>query len=304
MYNPQLETFIRVADAGSFIKAAEDLFITPPAVIKQINSLEASLDLKLFIRTHRGLTLTQAGTSLYRDAAYMIRYGKESVQRARDAMRTAENLIRIGTSPLTPGQFLVDLWPKIHPLCPNMKFTLVPFENTPENAREILRNLGQNIDLVAGVFDEAFLASRHCSALELFQAPVRCAVSIRHRLAGKESIALDDLAGEDLMLIRRGWNRHVDQMRDDISAHCPHIHITDFDFYNVDAFNQCEHNNAVMMAIDNWLHVHPMFHLLSVQWDYTIPFGLLHSPTPSDAVEHLLQAVRSTLSPDARIQAE
>lgn len=39
MYNPQLETFIRVADAGSFNKAAEQSFITPTAVIKQINLL-------------------------------------------------------------------------------------------------------------------------------------------------------------------------------------------------------------------------------------------------------------------------
>lgn len=37
MYNPQLDTFIKVADAGSFNKAAEDSFITPAAVIKQIN---------------------------------------------------------------------------------------------------------------------------------------------------------------------------------------------------------------------------------------------------------------------------
>lgn len=44
MYNPQLETFISVADAGSFNKAAEQLYITPPAVIKQINLLETSLD--------------------------------------------------------------------------------------------------------------------------------------------------------------------------------------------------------------------------------------------------------------------
>ncbi len=41
MYNPQLETFIRVADAGSFNKAAEQAYITPTAVLKQINLLEA-----------------------------------------------------------------------------------------------------------------------------------------------------------------------------------------------------------------------------------------------------------------------
>ena len=48
MYNPQIETFIKVADAGSFNKAAEELYITPTAVIKQINLLESSLDLVLF----------------------------------------------------------------------------------------------------------------------------------------------------------------------------------------------------------------------------------------------------------------
>ena len=40
MYNPQLETFIKVVDRGSFSKAAEDLFISPSAVIKQINILQ------------------------------------------------------------------------------------------------------------------------------------------------------------------------------------------------------------------------------------------------------------------------
>ena len=64
----QLETFLRVADAGSFSKAAGEAYITPTAVIKQINLLEESLGVKLFDRSHRGLTLTKAGQSLYQDA--------------------------------------------------------------------------------------------------------------------------------------------------------------------------------------------------------------------------------------------
>lgn len=67
MYNPQLETFLRVADAGSFNKAAEESYITPTAVIKQINLLEESLGVKLFDRSHRGLQLTKAGRSMYQD---------------------------------------------------------------------------------------------------------------------------------------------------------------------------------------------------------------------------------------------
>lgn len=72
MYNPQLETFLRVADAGSFNKAAEESYITPTAVIKQINLLETSLDVKLFERTHRGLILTKAGKSLYQDTKLLF----------------------------------------------------------------------------------------------------------------------------------------------------------------------------------------------------------------------------------------
>ncbi len=48
MYNPQLKTFLCVAEAGSFNKAAEQLFITPTAVIKQINLLESNLQVQLF----------------------------------------------------------------------------------------------------------------------------------------------------------------------------------------------------------------------------------------------------------------
>ena len=107
MYNPQLQTFIRVADAGSFNKAAEESYITPTAVIKQINLLETDLDVKLFERSRRGLTLTKAGQSLYNDAKYIIRYCKDSVTRAKNAMHDVDDVIRIGTSPMTPSQILM-----------------------------------------------------------------------------------------------------------------------------------------------------------------------------------------------------
>jgi len=94
MYNPQLETFIVVAEVGSFNKAAEKLFISPPAVIKQINALERDLDVQLFRRTHRGLILTAAGHSMLQDARYVIQYCKDSVTRAKNAMQESEEVIR------------------------------------------------------------------------------------------------------------------------------------------------------------------------------------------------------------------
>lgn len=295
MYNPQLETFLCVAEAGSFNRAAERLYISPPAVIKQINLLEESLDLQLFVRTHRGLILTEAGKSLYQDTKYIIQYCKDSVTRAKNAMQKSENVIRIGTSPMTPAQVLVDLWPKLQDYCPDTKFRLVPFDNTPENAREILANLGQNIDVVAGIFDETMLEFRQCAGLELSKEPICCAVSVHHRLAQKESLTISDLYGENLMLMRRNWSHHVDLLRDDIWKNHPQIHIVDFDFYDVAAFNQCENNNCVLMAVENWRYVHPLLKILRVDWDYTIPFGLLHAPKPSAVVKQFLKAVQRAM---------
>ena len=291
MYNLQLETFLCVAELGSFNKAAERMYISPPAVIKQINLLEESLHLQLFIRTHRGLQLTKAGQSLYQDAKYIIQYCKDSVTRARNAMQESADIIRIGTSPMTPAQVLVDLWPKLQADCPDTKFQLIPFDNTPENAREILANLGRNIDVVAGIFDETMLNLRQCAGLELSKEPICCAVSIHHRLAQKDRLTVRDLYGENLMLMRRNWSHYVDLLRDDLWKNHPQVHIVDFNFYDVGVFNQCENNNCVLMAVEKWQYVHPLLKVLPVDWGYTIPYGLLHSPTPSPVVKRFLQAI-------------
>ena len=295
MYNPQLETFIRVADAGSFNKAAEQSYITPTAVIKQINLLENGLNVKLFERTHRGLTLTKAGISLYQDAKYIISYCRDSVIRAQNAMQEDISVLRIGTSPMTPAQILVELWPKIHTLCPEIKFQLIPFDNTPENAREILGNLGKNIDVVVGIFDETMLDLRRCAGVEISREPICCAVSIHHRLAEKNKLAVRDLYGENLMLMHRGWSHYVDELRDDIWEKHNQINIVDFDFYNVDMFNRCENSNDVLMATKTWTNVHPLLKIIPVEWEYSIPYGLLHSPKPSDTVKRFLSVVQAMM---------
>lgn len=290
MYNPQLDTFLKVADAGSFNKAAEEMYITPTAVIKQINLLEGALNVKLFERTHRGLTLTLAGKSLYQDAKYIVKYCEESVIRAKNAMQSDMNVIRIGTSPMTPAQLLMGLWSKIQIYCPNLKFELIPFENTPENAREILGNLGKNIDVVGGIFDEAMLNLRSCSGLELSREPFCCAVSIHHRLAAKDKLSIEDLYGENLLLMKRNWSSYIDRLRDEIWKNHSQINIVDFDFYNMSIFNRCENSNDVLLAIPGWANVHPLLKVIPVDWDYSIPYGLLHSPKPSPTVKELLKA--------------
>ena len=89
----------------------------------------------------------------------------------------------------------------------------------------------------------------------------------------------------------REWSHYVDQLREDLWKNHPQIQIVDFDFYDVEVFNQCENNNFALIAIENWKYVHPLLKILPVEWDYTIPFGLLHSPEPSPTVRNFLKAV-------------
>lgn len=291
MYNPHLETFLIVADSGSFSKASKKLFISPTAVIKQINLLEEEIGFSLFYRDNKGITLTEAGKSFYDDATYLVQYAKDSIMRAKSAEKKANHVIRIGTSIMTPCQFLLRIWSSIQQYCPEIRFKLISFENTPENAREILINLGKNIDIVAGIYDKGFLMERQCNALELKKVPICVAVPIHHPLASKDMINIKDLHGENLMLVRQGWNSYIDCLRNDLLENHSKINIIDFQFYNIDVFNCCESNGNLLMAIETWSNIHPLLKVIPVNWDYTIPFGIMYSLNPSRDVKKFIKNV-------------
>lgn len=296
MIDPKLETFVLVAECGSFNKAANEAYISPSAIIKQINALENALDLKLLVRTHKGLALTPAGKSLYEDAKYLIQYVEKAKERAEKAMLEKDDVIRIGTSPMTPPQFLVDIWPRIYKKNPNLKYRFVPFENTPENAREILLNLGQNIDIVFGIFDEGLLDYRHCKATKLEQLPLCLGVSVNHPLARKDRLSFEDLKDETILMISRNRWKSMDDLRDDIQKNHPEIKIEDFDFYCTEVFNQCELENKLLVCVDKWKYVHPLMKIIPVDWDHSTPFGVFHPENPPIKVDQFIEELKEQLT--------
>lgn len=121
-------------------------------------------------------------------------------------------------------------------------------------------------------------------------------MSIHHRLADKNRLSVEDLYGENLMLMHRGWSQYVDLLRDDIRQNHSDINIVDFDFYSVDVFNRCENTDDVLMAVQAWENVHPLLKVIPVDWTHSIPYGLLHSPEPSESVQRFLTAVKTVLN--------
>ena len=83
MFNQQIHTFITVAESGSFSKAADNLYITTVSVMKQINSFEKHVGVKLLTRTNHGVKLTEAGKKLYEAGKHIISYSENAIENLR-----------------------------------------------------------------------------------------------------------------------------------------------------------------------------------------------------------------------------
>ena len=153
MYNPMLDTFIAVCDYGSFTKAAEHLYISPTAVMKQMNALESHLNLKLIERTPAGVHVTPAGDVIYRDAKFMIDYSKKSIAAANAATHTYDTTFCVGTSLLNPAKPFMDLWYRINQSFPDYKLHLVPFEDNHKGILSEIKKLGEKFVFLIGVCD-------------------------------------------------------------------------------------------------------------------------------------------------------
>ena len=292
MFDGKLETFVKVAADGSFTKAAEGLYITPTAVMKQINALEAELAVTLFERTNHGLRLTPAGESFLRDARYLLEYADRAVQKARE-IDEGENRrsIRIGTSVMTPAKFILDVWSRIQSRMPDLKIELIPFENNPVNSVEILRNLGQHIDIVAGLYDENFLKERRCLAAHMYDKKILLAVPVAHALSAETIITAEKLKNRKVLFIRRGWNRYIDDLRGKLEA-CG-VKTEDFEMFNMSAYNRAVTENTPIITVEGWEDVHPLLRLIPVDWEDSVPFGVFYSPTPAKLVKKFIGLLSS-----------
>lgn len=115
--------------------------------------------------------------------------------------------------------------------------------------------------------------------------------SINDSNAGEITGHGSDSFGENLMLIKRGWNGLVDALRDDLMQNYPQINIIDFPFYDITVYNRCENEGNIMMSNISSSSIHPLLKTIPVDWDHIIPFGIIHSPKPSPTVKEFLQAV-------------
>ncbi len=280
MYNPLLDTFIAVADCKSFTKAADKLYISPTAVMKQMNTLENHLNLKLIERSPSGVSLTPAGEMIYRDAEFIIDYSKKSIAAAQNMAHAHDATFCVGISLLNPAKPFMDLWYRINQSFPDYKLHLVPFEDNHEGILSEIKKLGEKFDFLIGVCDSKMWLSL-CQFMPLGRYKKMVAVSREHRLASKKLINIEDLYGETLMMVSPGDSGANDFIRSDLEKNHSQIKIEDTPhFYDLSVFNRCAETGNVLLTIKCWQDVHPGLVSIPVNWDYSIPYGLLYSLDP------------------------
>lgn len=184
-----LEYFAKIAAHGNVRRTAEDLDMSPAALSKCLRRLEGALAAKLVLRTPKGVQLTAVGAGLLAQIE-RIRLTMDDVVREAEALSTGiAGRVRIGTSPLVAEETYL-AYSDLLRTAPKVAITL----DVSDNDLLIPSLQRGELDLVLNLLGEAPVPG--CVAETLFHDDIVVFGSRSHRLAGRKSVAMEDLVPE------------------------------------------------------------------------------------------------------------
>jgi LysR family transcriptional regulator, benzoate and cis,cis-muconate-responsive activator of ben and cat genes len=188
----QLRYFVAVAEEGNISRAAKRIFLTQPALSRQIKALEAEIGQCLLERQAHSIRLTPAGEALLGEARDLIQRAEQVLERVRIAGRAVH--LRIGYAPSLATGLL--------------SAAVENFTQTHRNARVELFDLSTK-EMLAGLESEKLdvaltvgeqRQSREFTWIPLIQASWQLAVSRNNPLARRSQITPAEIAIEPLLV--------------------------------------------------------------------------------------------------------
>lgn len=119
--------FYVVANHCNITKASEELSISQPAISKSIKNLEEQLGGQLFIRTKRGVVLTEEGKEFYNYIKQAIEYINNAENKFTDLINLETGCIKIGISTTLTKEFLLPYLERFHSLCPKIDIQIITY---------------------------------------------------------------------------------------------------------------------------------------------------------------------------------
>ena len=158
----QLEAFVQVSESGSFSKAAKELFLTQPTISAHISSLEKELNVRLFIRNTKEVSLSDDGKDLYRYAKQITDLEKAIEERFYMDSDDGKHFITIAASTI-PAQYLL---PKVL-MCYREHYPKEQIKIIETDSSEVVT---QVVDHMVDVgFTGTVLEKKHCKYIPFYK---------------------------------------------------------------------------------------------------------------------------------------
>lgn len=191
----QIEGFIEVARRGQVGRAAEALFLTQPALTARLKGLERELGTTLFVRTRRGMRLTDAGRAFLPHAERAVASLADGEKSLAELRRGGAGELVLGAAPAISTYVLPAILARFRAAHPNVRLS-VRTGHSEEILDMVLR------DQVRLGFVRA-LRHPEVESLPLYEDELVLVANASHPFAAKGRIRTDELATEQLILFDR-----------------------------------------------------------------------------------------------------
>ena len=300
MYNKYLPTFLQVANLGSFSKAASTMFISSVSIMKQINILEAQIGVKLFKRTSHGVELTSAGRVVYSATHEILLLSERAISQAQKIAKIEDqHVVTIGSSFLYSAKPLLALWVKADNNTLPVQANIIPFDDDFENLQDMIQTVRKEIDCIWGPCSLTPTGNPSDMFYPFESMPCRIAVPPGHRLAQAKSLELEELGEASLVLPKFGASQFSEHIHYILETQYPEIRIIESSAsYSSKLFAQWVRLGYFVVTLDIWADAHPRFVTLPVNWDCTIPYGIVCLREPSAATMMFINAIFDMIDRD------
>ena len=274
MNDKQIAAFISVAECGSFSAAARRQYISPQAMIQQIDTLEREVGVTLLNRTHRGVTLTQSGRTFYQGMVHLT----DELNALLDDIRSdSKKSLRIGVFDMSKMMDRVcESFSINHPDI-SQEYTMVQ----PEAWLDALRSLHSgDLDILEHV-EVPEVYENGLNFAPLIKSRNVCALHSTHPLAKKKIIQPQDLSG---MRIGIHDETLVPGLRAFLEAHAPGSSLINGDKGPLSAFDICKNGGVFLMSEDFAQKVRPL-RTLAFNCPLTSTYGIVFKKNPSPLVQ-------------------
>lgn len=218
--------FYVVANNGNITKASEELNISQPAISKSIKSLEEQLGGKLFIRTKKGVILTEEGKEFYKYIKHAIEYINNAENKFTDLINLECGCIKIGINTTLTKEFLLPYLEKFNTLFPKIDIQIIT--DLTSNLMQKLRN--GLIDIVIfNINDKEY--GNEIEIIKCRKITDCFVVNNKYKDLINKELSLSDLNNYPLILQAKGSNTRwfLDKLgQDNNIIFKPHIELTSY----------------------------------------------------------------------------